>query len=71
LPLPVAVSGAYAAGQSQNELVSSAKRQDWPADLFARSMLAEVLVPALLKAEPAARQLSPFTAMTRDKPGGN
>jgi hypothetical protein len=32
-------------------------------------MVVKVLVPALLKAEPAVRQLRPFTVTILDKPG--
>jgi hypothetical protein len=67
--LPVVAFGVYVAGRSQDQLVSSAKYQQWPADLYARPMVVKVLVPALLKAEPAVRLLRPFTVTILDKPG--
>jgi hypothetical protein len=67
LKLPVAAFGAYAVGLSQKELVSSAKPQQYPANLCARHMVAAALDLRRLKAEHAVRLLRPFMGRTLAK----
>jgi hypothetical protein len=61
--------GAYAAGRSQNELETSAKRPQYPASLCARLMVAEIQGLELQKAEHAVRLLRPFMGRTLAKRG--
>jgi hypothetical protein len=71
LKLPVAVFGAYAAGHGQSALETSVLPPQWPVNLCAPLMVAGVLVPGPLKAEPAVPLQRLFTGMKLVKLGGS